>query len=1010
MRLTALGLARSVQAIPSEIPSMSSVLTSLSPYHDLPLPADGKAAATGLAQWRDAAAAQEPQLAAKLHDLATDEAGKKFLAAIFGNSPYLTQSCLKEPGFLMRLVDRGHEAIFAELMDRLNREFDPATPRTALMDALRREKRRAALLIAIADLAGAWTLAQVTGALSAFAEAALKIVVRHLLAGAEEAGEIAPGHGEASGFIVLAMGKLGARELNYSSDIDLILLFDADRTQYRGKHSAQAFFTGLAHELVRMMAERTGEGYVFRTDLRLRPDPGSTPPAVSLRAALTYYESAGQNWERAALIKARPAAGDLDAGKAFLAELRPFLWRKFLDFAAIQDIHSIKRQINAHRGGARIAVEGHDIKVGRGGIREIEFFAQTQQLIWGGRKPELRIAGTLDALGALAAVDLISTEAQERLTEAYHFLRKLEHRLQMIDDAQTHRVPTEPEAVHRVAILMGFATAEGFAQALTTQLTAVEHVYMRLFEEAPSLSAAGNLVFTGTEDDPETLKTLGELGFTEPSTVSAIIRGWHHGRYRATRSQRARELLTELVPGLLAAFGASPNPDAAFTRFDTFLSRLPAGVQFFSLFYNNPRILSLVAEIMGAGSRLADAVARRPILLDAVLTGDFFERPPTRAVLAAELNASLDGAAHYEEMLDLARRWVGERKFKIGVQLLRHWLNGESSGAAFADVAETAIDCLLPRAIAEFERGHGKVAGGELIVLALGKLGSREMTITSDLDLILIYDAPDTVESSDGPRPLHVATYYARLSQRFINALTALTSEGGLYEVDMRLRPSGHSGPAASSFAAFRRYHVEAAWTWEHMALTRARIVAGSARLAGAARAEIQWVLTRPREMKLALEVDDMRRRIAEEHREPGFWDVKHRPGGMLDIEFIAQYLQLHEAARNADVLDVNTIAALRALERAGALGSDAAQDLVHALTLWRNVQGLLKLTVAEPYDDEKWPPALKAILAAGSGSVDFAAIKETMQAAALRARAQYEAIVAEPAAELRKTAEVKTS
>jgi glutamate-ammonia-ligase adenylyltransferase len=990
---------------------MSSALSSLSLYQNLPPPADGKAAEIGRAHWREAAAAaQDPQLAAAMRDLATNEAGIKLLQSIVGNSPYLTQSCLREPAFLVELAEHGHDVAFAALMHRLDRELGPAMPRAALMDALRREKRRAALIIAIADLAGAWTLAQVTGALSAFAEAALQTVTRHLLAGAEEAGEIAPGHREQSGFIVLGMGKLGARELNYSSDIDLILLFDAERAQYRGKHSVQAFFTGLAHELVRMMAERTGEGYVFRTDLRLRPDPGSTPPAVSVPAALNYYESAGQNWERAALIKARPVAGDLASGGAFLAELRPFLWRKHLDFAAIQDIHSIKRQINAHRGGARIAVEGHDIKIGRGGIREIEFFAQTQQLIWGGRKPELRLAGTLEALNALAAAELISAEAQERLTEAYHFLRKLEHRLQMIDDAQTHRVPTEPEAIHRVAILMGFAGAPDFAQALTRELAAVENIYMRLFEEAPSLSAPGNLVFTGMEDDPETLKTISGLGFTEPATISTIIRGWHHGRYRSTRSQRARELLTELVPGLLAAFGASPNPDAAFLRFDAFLSRLPAGVQFFSLFYNNPRILTLVAEIMGAGSRLADAVARRPALLDAVLTADFFERPPLRAALAAELNASLDSAAHYEEMLDLARRWVGERKFKVGVQLLRHWLNGENSGAAFADVAETAIDCLLPRAVAEFERSHGTVAGGELIVLGLGKLGSREMTITSDLDLILIYDAPEGIESSDGPRPLPIATYYARLSQRFINALTALTSEGGLYEVDMRLRPSGHSGPAASSFAAFRRYHQEAAWTWEHMALTRARVVAGSARLAGATRAEIQWVLTRKREPQLVLDVDDMRQRITDEHRDPIFWDVKHRPGGMLDIEFIAQYLQLRAAERDASVLNVNTIGALRALERARALAPDVAQDLIQALTLWRNVQGLLKLTAEEPFDEEKWPPALKAILAAGAGSVDFATIKEDMQAAALHARARYDQIIAAPAADVRKIAEVKTS
>ncbi len=991
---------------------MPTSLSSLSLYQNLPPPADAHAAEIGLARWREAAdETQDSALAGAMRELALDPAGRRLLEAIFGNSPYLTQSSLREPGFLVRLLEQGHDLTFAEVLHRLNRELAAELPRADLMAALRHEKRRAALIIALADLAGLWPLLQVTAALSRFAEAALRLAVRHLVAEAVKAGDIAPRDLDASGFIVLALGKLGAHELNYSSDIDLILLFDAERAHYVGRHSAQALFNNLAHELVRMMAERTGEGYVFRTDLRLRPDPGATPPAVALRAALSYYESAGQNWERAALIKAWPVAGDREAGAAFLAELRPFLWRKHLDFAAIQDIHSIKRQINAHRGGARIAVEGHDVKIGRGGIREIEFFAQTQQLIWGGRQPELRHAGTLDALNALVATGHITRGICDALSEAYHFLRKLEHRLQMVDDAQTHRVPSDPAGLYRVALLMGFASAAEFAQALTSQLATVENIYMRLFEEAPSLSGPGNLVFTGTDDDPETLKTLAKLGFADPSTVSEIIRAWHHGRYRATRSQRARELLTELVPSLLAAFGASPNPDTAFLRFDSFLARLPAGVGIFSLFYNNPRVLNLIAEIMGAGTRLADAIARRPILLDAVLSESFFETPPLRATLANELNAALGQASHYEEMLDLARRWIGDRKFKIGVQLLRHWLNGEKAGAAFADVAETAIDCLLPLVAAEFERSHGKVPGGELVVLGLGKLGSREMTVTSDLDLILVYDAPETVEASDGPRPLSIPAYYARLSQRFINALTAQTSEGGLYDVDMRLRPSGTSGPIASSFPAFRRYHQESAWTWEQMALTRARVIAGPARLGGAVRAEIQWILTRKRNAKVVVvEVDDMRRRIADEHRNLDLWDVKHRSGGMLDIEFIAQYLQLREAAQHSEVLDVNTTGALQALARVGALAPEAAADLIPALALWRNVQSLLKLTAEEPFDEEKASPALKAILAAGAGSVDFAALKEDMEAVALKALAHYDAIIVSPAAAQRKITEVKAT
>ncbi|HXE29387.1 MAG TPA: bifunctional [glutamine synthetase] adenylyltransferase/[glutamine synthetase]-adenylyl-L-tyrosine phosphorylase [Stellaceae bacterium] len=975
--------------------------SSLSVFEALPSPADESAAAIGLARWREAADdASDATLAEAMRALAQDTAGARLLLSVFGNSPYLTQTCLKEPGFVIRLAEQGLDATFAEILDGLNHEVASLPARAAVMTALRVAKRRAALTIALADLAGRWELSQVTGALSEFAECALDIVVRHLLASAAASGEIATEAIEQSGLIVLGMGKLGAHELNYSSDIDLIVLFDGERTDYRGTRGVQAFFTQIAQELVRMMAERTADGYVFRTDLRLRPDPGSTPPAVATRAALTYYESAGQNWERAAFIKARPVAGDRDAALAFLGELRPFLWRKNLDFAAIEDIHSIKRQINAHRGGGRIAVAGHDIKLGRGGIREIEFFAQTQQLIWGGRKPELRRAGTIEALDALAAAGLIGDDARDALTVAYHFLRKLEHRLQMIDDAQTHSVPSDPAALHRVAVLMGFADATLFAEALTAQLSAVEAFYARLFEEAPSLAAPGNLVFTGTEDDPETLKTLRDLGFSDPAAIAAIIRNWHHGRYRATRSARARELLTELVPGLVAAFGATPNPDSAFMRFDEFLGRLPAGVPFFSLFYNNPGILSLVAEIMGAGTRLAETVAKRPALLDAVLTANFFDPPPPRRELVAELEAMLDRAAHYEELLDLARRWVSDHKFQVGVQLLRHRLDGEAAGAAYADIAETALAALLPRVTADFAKSHGALKGGAMVVVALGKLGSREMTPTSDLDVVLIYDCDEDAEQSDGQRPLPPPAYYARLTQRYINALTTLTSEGSLYEVDMRLRPSGTSGPLATSLSAFRRYHDEAAWTWEQMALTRARLIAGPKPLADQVTSMIAEVLKRPREpAKLALEVNDMRERIADEHRNTAIWDVKHARGGLVDIEFIVQFLQLRDAAAKPKLLEVNTLSALKKLMAGGSLARDAADDLIGALAIWRDVQGLVKLTAEEPFDEDAATPALKALLAAGADAVDFPTLKEKMRAAAQQAFARYTEIIVQPAA-----------
>jgi [glutamine synthetase] adenylyltransferase / [glutamine synthetase]-adenylyl-L-tyrosine phosphorylase len=975
-----------------------------SAYANLPPPGDAGQARLGFDRWREAAQeSDESRLAEFMRDLAADEAGSRLLASLFGNSPFLTQCCLREPDLLRRVLQQGPAATFADVENRLNRDLAEAAERPAVMRALRIAKRRVALLVAVADIAGWWTLEQVTDALSRFAEGALSAAARHLLDDAAIQGEFAPTEPGApergSGLVILGMGKLGARELNYSSDIDLIVLYDGDKAPYRGRHDPGRFFSRLAQELVRMMQERTGDGYVFRCDLRLRPDPGSTPPALSLLAALTYYESAGQNWERAALIKARPVAGDLAAGAAFLAELRPFLWRKHLDFAAIEDIHSIKRQINAHRGGSRIAVAGHNIKLGRGGIREIEFFAQTQQLIWGGRFPALREAGTCAALDALAKAGRIGSETAAELTAAYAFLRRIEHRLQMIDDAQTHTLPADPAGLARLATFLGFPSTEGFSRELLRQLGTVENHYAGLFEEAPSLAGPGNLVFTGSEDDPETLKTLAALGFADPAAIAALIRGWHHGRYRATRSQRARELLTELVPELLRVFGASANPDTAFLRFDQFLARLPAGVQLLALLYNNAPLVELLAEIMAAGPRLADLLARRPGLLDGVLSAGSFDPQPPRVELTAEFDRLLEGARDFQDVLDLARRWVGDRKFQVGVQLLRRRVDGEAAGAAFADIAETAIAGLLPRIAAEFALSHGTVPSGGMLVLGLGKLGSREMTMTSDLDLILIYDAPEAVEGSAGKRPLPVATYYARLCQRLINALTAMTPEGNLYDVDMRLRPSGTKGPLASSLTAFRRYHRELAWTWEQMALTRARVVAGPPALGAATEAAVKEVLERPRDPhRLAAEVADMRRRMAEQHRDPSPWEVKHRRGGLVDIEFTAQFLQLREAAARPAVLRQNTAAAFAALAGIGALDPGTAAELLAALRLWRNIQGLIKLTVAEPFDEGAATPALRLLLARGAGAIDFDALKSDMEVAAVRAHGHYRAIVEQAA------------
>ena len=981
------------------------LLSHLSPDGEgLPEPADERRLALGFGAWQEALAPTQgdPALDAARR-WSTTPRGKRLLRSIFGNSPFLSDAAVKEWAFLTRLVEEGADPLFVEIADAIELPADLGEDTAALMRRLRVAKRRVALVAAVAELVGAWSLDQQTAALSRFADGALGAALRHLLRQAVTGGSIGLASIDEperdSGLIVLGVGKLGGYELNYSSDIDLILLYDPTRARISTRDGIQSLFVRMARDLGRILDERTSDGYVFRTDLRLRPDPGSTPLTLSVAAALAYYESVGQNWERAALIKARTVAGDRVAGQHFLRELEPFIWRKNLDFAAIQDIHSIKRQINAYRGGGRIAVEGHDIKTGRGGIREIEFFAQTQQLIWGGRLRELRTGSTCEALRRLASTGRIDPATAAELIDNYRFLRRLEHRLQMVEDTQTHMLPPDRAGIARIGVFLGYPQTDAFVADLLRHLSSVERHYAELFEQAPSLSGPGNLVFTGVEDDAETLRTLSWLGFAEPATVAALVRSWHHGRLRATRSQRARETLTELVPQLLRIFGATPHPDTALLRFDQFLSRLPAGVQLFSLFHANPGLLELVAEIMAGAPRLAEQLAQRPALLDAVLTEGFFAPPPGPNAFAADLGQVLGGARDYEETLDALRRWAGERRFQVGVQLLRRALDGRQAGEVLADIAETALTALLPTVEAEFARRHGRVRGSMFAAIGMGRLGSREMTLASDLDLILIYDVPPGSETSDGPHPLPVASYYARLTQRLIGAITAPTAEGRLYEVDMRLRPSGASGPIASNLAGFARYQRESAWTWEHMALTRARPVGGDPALCVQIADAIGAVLGAKRDARrLLVDVADMRRRIADENPRPTRWDLKNRRGGLIDLEFIVQYLVLREAASSPQLLCRSTEQALRALGAAGVLPPQAQQELLDALALLRQVHALLTLLRGGLSEEEALSEVDAATLARCAGGVDFARLDADITAAAGRVRGWYRRLIEKPA------------
>ncbi len=883
------------------------------------------------------------------------------------NSPYLSALMERESAWVGGLSEASPEGLFLQELERL--ADMAALSRGEALGLLREVKRRCALLTALSDMGGVWTLDEVTRHLTLLADATLQGALGHAFRDAVARGrlqDVEYAQPQGSGLFLLAMGKYGAFELNYSSDIDFSCYFNPDKLPVSGRHSPQEVAVRITQATVSLMQEQTQDGYVFRCDLRLRPDAGSTQIAVSTPAAEAYYESMGQNWERAAMIKARVCAGDAGEGLQFLRNLQPFIWRKYLDYAAIEDIHSIKRQIHAHGGFGDIRVDGHNIKLGRGGIREIEFFAQTQQLILGGRIPALRSPRTSDALDALADRGVIAGSTCRDLKQAYVFLRTLEHRLQMIEDEQTHSMPRTQDGLANVASFMGYAGGDALAEDLKTWLGLVQGHYQRLFERQPSLSkSAGSLVFTGVDDDPETIGTLKSLGFSQPEAISATVRGWHHGRIRATRSERAREKLTALMPLLLDALAKTANPDIAFTRFDRFLTGLPAGVQVFALLLSNPDLLRLIADIVGTAPRLADHLAARPGLLDVLIDSEFLHHQPSLASLHTGLAALLRTSRSLEETLDAVRRWAKDQQFRIGLQLLQKQIDGLQAGSGFADVAEAVIVTLFDACLREMKHAHGSVAGGEMCVIGMGRLGGREMTATSDLDLIFVYAHPEGVMASDGERPLSTSVYYARLAQRLITALTAMTAEGGLYEVDMRLRPSGNKGPVAVSFETFRNYQRGEAWTWEHLALTRARVLGRRTELSARAEAVIRDSLMQDRDRyKVLADVADMRARLDRERPARGPWDLKEAKGGLFDIEFIVQGLQLVVAARDGRVLRTNTLEALQMLREAGALSTQDADTLSFSLQAYQKLAQVLRLTVGEVFAVSEVSASLRSLIA----------------------------------------------
>ncbi|QYK43565.1 MAG: glutamine-synthetase adenylyltransferase [Paracoccaceae bacterium] len=895
----------------------------------------------------------EPQAAADTRaafaDLAPDL--RDLLAGTAGCSPFLKGLITRESVWLRVALTLAPETALRAVLAPLDDLGPDDLPR-----ALRQAKARVALLAGLADLGGVWPLESVTGALTALADRAVHLAMMALVAEEIRRGRLPGATAEdaatAGGMVTLAMGKMGAAELNYSSDIDLICLFDDAR--YPGaEQEARAAFIRVTRKMSAWLSDMTAEGYVFRTDLRLRPDAAVTPVCLSMAAAEHYYEAQGRTWERAAYIKARPCGGDLAAGARFLKALTPFVWRRHLDFAAIQDAHDMRLRIRDHRRlHGPVVLEGHNLKLGQGGIREIEFFTQTRQLIAGGRDATLRDRGTVGGLAALAARGWVPAAVARELTDHYRAHREVEHRIQMVNDAQTHDLPGTPEGIERIARLSGQADTAMFRKTLLDRLAQVEGLTEGFFapgrvEDGPPLSEA----------------------------AQAVVDGWKG--YAALRSDRAREVFRRLRPQILKRLARAASPDEALAAFDGFLRRLPAGVQVFSLFDANPSLIDLMGDIAGTSPALARHLARNAGVLDAVIGGDFFAPWPGVPALTADLAGMLDGVPDYERKLDQARAWAREWHFRTGVHHLRGLIDAFEAGKCYADLAEAVIAGLWPSVVAEFARKHGMPPGRGAVVLGMGSVGAGRLNAGSDLDLIVIYDA-EGAEASEGPRPLAARAYFARLTQAMVTALTAQMAEGRLYEVDMRLRPSGRQGPVATSVASFESYQMDEAWTWEHLALTRARVLAGNPGLGADVEAIRRRVLVaKGPGRKVIGDVAAMRARLRAAKPMAGVWEAKNGPGRLMDIELLAQTCALTagDPARRVE-------AQLRCGVRSGFLTAAEECALLAAYRLCWRLQAGTRLLTDRPLEMEKLGEGGRAFLARETGETDAASLIAHLTAA----------------------------
>ncbi len=913
--------------------------------------------------------------------LATQAAGQ--LLTILGASPFLTNILCRRSAYFHDLFPGGElqrakdeAAMLAELAVLIPDDADFAL----LQKGLRQYKAREILRIGGRDLCGLADLAEITAELAALAASTLHRAyqVCDQLLRAEhgapllDAPDGAPA--EEAEFTVFGMGKFGGRELNFSSDIDLIYFYSSEKGMTAGVPNAlgerknrlhlHRYFCKLGEMVTKAVGQATEDGFVFRVDLNLRPEGSRGEMAISMRGAETYYEAWGQSWERAAMLKGRPVAGSLALGQRLLKSLEPFVYRKHLDYGMLEDIKTMKQKIDHSLARER---EGElNLKLGRGGIREIEFFIQALQLIYAGKNPDLREKNSLKALTLLRQAGLLKEEDERTLREAYIFLRSAEHRIQVVQERQTHNLPTAAEELRALGRRCGFPDAAAFQAALKRHRAGVSAIYHDLFytEEAegrPEVRPEVSLLLDRGADSDLIKDLLEEKGFKNPDAAYETLAALRDGPPHSHLTERGRRRLERIAPLLLQEVLDSPEPDMALRNLERFLFAVRARATFYALLAENPAIIKMLVNLFGTSQFLSRIFIQHPEILDSLVSRSYAVSFKEPRVMAQELAGLLAACDNYEDQLDVLRRYRNEEFLRIALNDIHgHTPQGEGTFQLSA-LADTCLNQALAIAREELLPRFGlpfcKDAGGqeheaEFAIIGMGKLGGMELNYHSDLDIIFIYEGEGETRPAAGTdagrfRSQTNQEYFSRLAQRIISVLTLMTREGYVYQIDTRLRPSGNQGPLVTSLPAYERYHQSSAQAWERQALTKARVVAGSAEFARrVSETTARIVYERPLPEDLRREIYRLRGRMETEIAKEGeeLLNIKTGRGGMVDVEFLAQYMQLLHGQAHPELRQPNTLRTIEALMSLGLLSREAAEALSNGYKFLRRLENKLRL------------------------------------------------------------------